>query len=75
MQLLMILSLSGALSGLVSGVYASGYEGMLLGASSGLVIGVIAWAFAGIGLRTLREYRLDQYFDRSQIDKDDRDYN
>jgi predicted phosphatase len=74
MQLLMILSLSGALSGLLSGVYVSGYEGMLLGASSGLVIGVIAWAFAGIGLRTLREYRLDQYFDRSQIDQDDRDH-
>lgn len=68
MQLLLILSLTGALSGLLSGVYMSGYEGMLLGGSAGLVAGVLAWAFAGIGLRTIREYRLNQYFNQDDTD-------
>ena len=68
MQLLLILSLTGALSGLLSGVYMSGYEGMLLGGSAGLVAGVIAWTFAGIGSRTIREYRLNQYFDQDDTD-------
>ena len=68
MQLLIILSMTGALSGLLSGVYVSGYEGMLLGGSAGLVIGVLSWAFAGIGARTLREYRLDQYFNQDDTD-------
>lgn len=68
MQLLIILSLTGALSGLFSGVYISGYEGMLLGGSTGLVAGVLTWAFAGIGLRTLREYRLNQYFKQDDTD-------
>ena len=65
MQLLLILSTTGVLSGLLSGVYVSGIEGMILGASAGLVAGVITWAFAGIGARTLREYRLNQYFDQA----------
>ncbi len=42
MQLLMILSVTGALSGLLSGVYVSGFEGMVLGASAGLVAGVVS---------------------------------
>ena len=62
MNLLVILSVTGVLSGLVSGVYMSGIEGMVLGASAGLVAGVITWAFAGIGARTLHEYRLNRYF-------------
>jgi outer membrane lipoprotein SlyB len=64
MQLLIILSVTGVLSGLLSGGYVSGGEGMVLGASAGLVAGVITWTFAGIGLRTVREYRLNKYFDR-----------
>ena len=69
MQLLMILSVTGALSGLLSGVYVSGFEGMVLGASAGLVAGVASWTFAGIGLRTLREYRLNQYFNQDDSDQ------
>jgi hypothetical protein len=69
MQLLIILSVTGALSGLLSGVYMSGFEGMFLGGSAGLVAGVLTWAFAGIGSRTLREYRLDQYFKQDDSDQ------
>ncbi len=68
MQLLLILSSTGALSGLLSGAYISGMEGMFLGASSGLVAGVVIWALAGIGMRTLREYRLNQYFEPTNPD-------
>lgn len=69
MQLLIILSLAGVLSGVVSGAYTSGIEGLFVGGSAGLVAGVLTWAFAGIGLRTWREYRLNQYFDQEDSDQ------
>jgi hypothetical protein len=69
MLLLIILSTAGTLSGLLSGVYISGLEGMFLGGSAGLIAGVITWAFAGIGSRTLREYRLNQYFNQDDGDR------
>lgn len=69
MQLLIFLSMAGAVSGLLSGVYMSGFEGMFLGGSAGLVAGVITWALVGIGARTVREYRLNQYFNQDDGDQ------
>ena len=69
MQLLFILSATGALSGLLSGVYVSGFEGMFLGGSAGLVVGVLTWTFAGIGARMFREHRLNQYFNQDDSDQ------
>ena len=69
MYLLVILSATGTLSGMLSGAVLSGTDGLFLGASAGLVIGVVAWAIAGIGSRTLREYRLNQYFNQDDNDQ------
>jgi hypothetical protein len=62
MQLLLFLALAGALSGLVSGGYMGGSDGMILGGSTGLVVGVTAWILSGVIVRAIREYRLNRYF-------------
>lgn len=62
MQLLLFLALAGILSGLVSGGYMGGSDGMILGGSSGLVAGVGAWVLSSVILRAIREYRLNRYF-------------
>ena len=68
MQLLIILSIGGTVSGLLSGAYTSGFDGMFLGGSTGLVGGVLMWTFANIGAHMLREYRLNRYFDQDSDD-------
>lgn len=62
MHLLMILALTGILSGALSGYYLGGTDGTILGGTSGFVIGVTAWVIASMIARTHREYRLNQYF-------------
>jgi hypothetical protein len=62
MQLLMILALTGILSGALSGFYLGGTDGMILGGTSGFVVGVAAWVIASVIARTHHEYRLNQYF-------------
>lgn len=70
MQLLMILAVTGVLSGALSGYYLGGADGMILGGTSGFVIGVAAWVLAGVIARTHREYRLNQYFTQESEELD-----
>lgn len=70
MQLLIILVLGGTLFGLAGGAYSGSAEAMILGSVSGLVLGVILWGISGAVARALREYRLDQYFQKDGSDRD-----
>jgi hypothetical protein len=70
MQLLIILTLAGTLFGLAGGAYTGGMDAMILGSVSGLVLGVLSWMVSGSVLRALREYRLDQYFQRDSTEQD-----
>ncbi len=64
MELLLFMALTGMVSGVISGAYLGGQEGLILGGSTGLVSGVILWSLTGIIGRTLRERRLDRYFNQ-----------
>ena len=64
MQLLLILSLAGTLSGLIGGIYFHGADGLFLGSSSGFVLGVVTWMVIGTVSGVLREIRLESYFNQ-----------
>ncbi|MEX1020494.1 MAG: hypothetical protein WDZ49_12600 [Litorilinea sp.] len=70
MQLLIILALAGTLFGLAGGAFSGSADAIILGGVSGLVLGVISWMVSGAILRALREYRLDQYFQKDASDRD-----
>jgi len=68
MELLLFMALTGLISGIVSGAYVGGQEGLILGGSTGLVCGVIVWSLTGFISRTLRERRLNRYFNQDSGD-------
>ena len=69
MELLLFMALTGMVSGVISGAYIGGQEGLILGGSTGLVSGVILWSLAGVVGRTLRERRLNRYFNQDNSDR------
>jgi hypothetical protein len=69
MILLIVLALTGAVSGSVSGAFLGGPDGILLGAVTGMVFGTGAWALTGSVLRALHEYRLNRYFRQDSADE------
>mgnify|MGYP005867580371 CR=1 FL=1 len=64
MELLLFMALTGLVSGIVSGAYVGGQEGLILGGSIGLVCGVLVWSLTGFVSRALRERRLNRYFNQ-----------
>lgn len=68
MQLLMVLALTGVVSGSVSGAYWGGHDGLYLGASSGLTLSVMVWFLAGTVRHALHEHRINRYFTRDHAD-------
>ena len=70
MYLLVILALTGVISGLISGVYWGGGDGSILGASTGLIFGVATWFITGFVTRVVHEQRINRYFSQEQWSKE-----
>lgn len=68
MELLLFMALTGLVSGIISGAYVGGQEGLILGGSAGLVTGVIVWSLTGFVNHALRERRLGRYFNQDSGD-------
>ncbi len=69
MNLLIILALAGAVSGLVSGAFWGGSDGVMLGAVTGMIFGGGIWLLTGSVMRVLHEYRLNRYFRQDSADE------
>jgi predicted phosphatase len=71
MQLLILLTLAGVVSGTASGALISGNtDTMIIGAATGLILGVVSWLVTATALRILREYRLNQHFSQDQSERE-----
>jgi hypothetical protein len=71
MQLLILLTLAGVVSGTAGGAFISGNpDNMIIGAATGLILGVVAWLVTTTALRILREYRLNQHFSQDHSERE-----
>ncbi len=65
---LVVLALAGTISGLLSGAYWGGPDGLILGGSTGFTFGVMLWFVANTVRQAVHDRRLNRYFSRDEID-------
>lgn len=68
MQLLVVLALTGVVSGSISGIYWGGQDGLYLGASTGLTLSVMVWFLTSTVRHAMHEHRINRYFTQDHAD-------